>query len=172
MADYQQLLATLAADPQNSAALQALERLAAVPGDHGGLGEPAGASALDEARKVHRDRGELELVARLFDVELAAASDRSRKAWLLSEKGKLLFEELLNEDDAVECFRRALELSPEDAESQEMLARIELESGNWERFVKKYLDEAKASTDRGLTTSMYLSAAETYARYRPDAQEV
>src|SRR3954467_1877578 len=141
MADYQQILATLSADPSNVAALAALERIVAGGGD--GLGEAA--AELDEARRVHCERGDLELVARLFDLELAVVKDKGRKAFLLAEKGKLLFEEILDENQPVECFRRALELRPDDADSQEMLAQIDLVRGNWERIVKKYLEEAKNS---------------------------
>src|SRR5688500_18559811 len=108
MAEYQQYLAILEVEPNNGQALAALEQLAknGEAGGNGGLSEPSAAQALDAARKTHRDRGELELVARLFDVELAAARDQSRRADLLFEKGRLFADEFLNEDAAVECFQR------------------------------------------------------------------
>src|SRR5262245_10742124 len=121
MADYQQYLTILDADPGNAQALAALEQIAS---SGGGL-SPAG-KALDDARRAHRERGDLELVARLFDVELLGAPDSDRRASLLFEKGKLLFDELLSEDEAVECFRRVLELRPDDPEAQEQVAHIGL----------------------------------------------
>jgi tetratricopeptide (TPR) repeat protein len=169
MADLQQFLAILEVEPKNAQALAALESFAST---NGSLTEPAAKQALEDARKIHRDRGELELVARLFDLELGANQDAARRADLLLEKGRLLSEELLEEDAAVRCFREVLELRPEDAEAQESLANLELVRGNWEKIVKKYLDEAKTSTDRQLTTSLFLSAAETYARYQKNAPEV
>ncbi len=172
MADFQQHLSTLDTDPNNAQALSALVTLASASGDKGGLAAPNAARALDEARRTFRERGELELVGRLFDVELAAAPDRERQADLLLEKGRLLFEELFDERSAVTSFQRVLELRPDDPTAAELLAHIGLLRENWERIVKKYLDEAKASTDRQLTTNLFLSVAESYARYRPTAPEV
>src|SRR5689334_10277036 len=98
MADYQQYLAILDLEPNNAQALAALERLAANPDGSdtaamGGIAEPAAAAAFETARKMHRDRGDLELVARLFDVELAVSRDKARRADLLMEKGRLLADE-------------------------------------------------------------------------------
>lgn len=169
MAEYRQYLAILEVEPSNAQALAALERLAA-QGD--GFSDPGASRALDDARRIHRERGDLELVARLIDVEIAAVPDRGRRADLLLEKGKLLADEFLNEDAAIECFQRVLELRPDDEDAQEVLAHMGLVRENWEKIVKKYLDEARVSTDRQLTTSLYLSVAETYARYQRDAEEV
>jgi golgin subfamily B member 1 len=166
MADYQQHLTTLEGDPQNQQALSALARLAAAGGDKGGLTQPSAAQALEEARRVQRERGEIELVARLFDVELAAVADRERRADLFLEKGRFLFEELYDENEAVECFQRVLELRPEDSAAAEQLSQMEMIRQNWERIVKKYVEEARVSTDRQLATGLYLSVAEGYARYR------
>ena len=179
------LVATLDADPHNAQALSALVRMAqagrgselvaesstrSAAGVGAGVGTPG--AMIDDARKSFRERGENELVAHLYDVELASTTDRARRADLLVEKGRLLFEELHDEPRAVEAFKAALELRPEDQTAQELLAHIGLIRENWERIVKKYLDEAKVSTDRQLTTGLYLSVAESYARYRADAPEV
>lgn len=172
MADYQEHLSTLDGDPHNAQALSALVRLAAAGGDKGGLAQPNAAHALDEARKTFRERGEMDLVARLYDVELAATGDRDRRADLLLEKGRLLYEELFDETEATECLQRVLELRPEDAGAQELLAHIGLVRANWQKIVKKYLEEARVSTDRQLSTRLYLSVAESYARNQPDAPEV
>jgi tetratricopeptide (TPR) repeat protein len=167
MVEYQECLAILDSDPANPQALAALEQLGAKE-----LASPDAAQALDDARKLLRERGELETVARLFDVEIRAAQSDARRADLLLAKGLLYAEDLLNEESAVECFHRVLELRPDDENAQEVLAHIGLVRENWQKIVTKYLDEARASTDRQLTTSLYVSAAETYARYRPDADEV
>jgi hypothetical protein len=73
MADYQQYLAILEVEPSNAQALTALESLATAT--NGALTDAAAARAFDDARKTHRDRGEIELVARLFEIELSAAKD-------------------------------------------------------------------------------------------------
>ncbi len=156
----------LDSDPRSPAALTGLEAL----GSELTTSEAAG--ALESARKLLRDRGQLDVVARLFDVEIAAATDVHRRADLLLEKGQLYADDLLEGDSAVECFNQVLEIRPDDQTAQETLAHIGLERDNWEKFVEKYLSEAQASTDRGLTTSLYLSAAETFARYRPESADV
>ncbi len=173
MTDYQQHLSTLAQDPNNGAALAALLDLATGGGgEHATLANPAAARAFDEARRGLRDRGEIDLCAQLYDVELSVTTDKTRRADLLLDKGRILFEEIFDEAEAARCFREVIELRPDDATAQELLAHMGLVRDNWERIVKKYLEEAKVSTDRHLTSGLYLSVAESYARYRPNAGEV
>src|SRR5262252_2519590 len=119
MAEFREHLTTLDADPQNTQALSALMQLASGgDADRGGLAHEAAARALDDARRTFRERGEIELVARLYDVELAATSAAPRRADLLLEKGRLLFEELHDEPQAVAAFRGVLEVRPEDTSAQ------------------------------------------------------
>src|SRR5690606_23283629 len=146
-------------DPSNDQALAALEKLAL------SLGTSEAATALEATRESLRERGQLEVVERLFDVELKASQDTGRRADRLRKKAQLYADDFLNEESAAECFRRVLELQPDDADAQEALAHLDLLRENWRKVVQKYIDEAKASTDRQLTTSLYLSAAETTARY-------
>src|SRR5581483_4446790 len=83
-------------------------------------------------------------------------------------KAKILGDELLREDEALRAYERVLELRPEDEPAQDAIGHISLVKDNWPKIVKKYLEEAKDSTDRQLTTSLYLSVAEIYAKYQPD----
>jgi tetratricopeptide (TPR) repeat protein len=168
-------LATLEADPENADALASLAQLTEGGGNGHGRGAKEESSAdtavrraLGEARRVHRDRGDFELVVRLIDLELGIETDKNRRADLYYEKGKLLADELLREDEAVRAFERVLELRPDDEGTQDTLGHISLVKDNWQKIVKKYLEEAKGSTDRQLTTSLYLSVAEIYAKYQPD----
>lgn len=167
MPEFHEYLAILSTDPDDPQALTALENMGAQIAT-----TPEAGGAFDEARKALRERGELDVVARLFDVEINAVTDQSRRADLLLEKGHLLADDLLNEESAVECFNAVLEIRPEDEDAQETLAHFGLVRENWKKIVEKYLDEAKVSTDRQLTTSLYLSAAEHYARYEASANEV
>src|SRR5262249_4647545 len=167
-------LAILEAEPDNADPLAQPTGLAQGGGNgHGRGGEAQAAElpvrrALTEARRVHRERGDFELVARLIDLELGWETDKSRQADLYFEKGKVLADELLREKEAVAAFQRVLELRPDDEGAQETLSTLALVRDNWKKIVKKYLDEAKDSTDRQLTTSLYLSIAEIYAKYEPD----
>ncbi len=167
MAEYQEFLAALNTDPSNDHALAALEAA-----DAQVFHDVEIQKSLDTTRKALRERGELDVVAKLFDVEIDAAPDDTRRADLLLEKGNLWFEDLLDESGAVDCFNRVLELRPGDELAQETLAHIGLVRDNWRKFVDKYLEEAKVSTDRQLTTSLYLSAAETFARYEPQSGDI
>lgn len=173
MTQFRQHLAALATDPEHAEALAAL----------GQLMKPAKKSApatlsdddltaLAAARKAHRERGDLDLAARLYDVDLALAKDPSRRADLLLEKGKLEADERLDEAAALACFREVLRLRPADAVAKETLEQLELVSANWEKIVAKYLAEAKAATDRQLATSLYVSVAEIHARQRSEPAEV
>jgi golgin subfamily B member 1 len=167
MAEYEQYLAILDFDPRDEQALSALESLG-----NGELCTPEAVAALDNTRRNLLERGELDVVARLFDVEIKATTNDGRLADLLMAKGHLYADDLLNEQRAVECFRRVLDLRPNDEDAQEVLAHLDLVRDNWKRIVEKYIDEANVSTDQQLTTSLFLSAAETHARYEPGAAEV
>lgn len=161
-------LATLEAEPDNA---EALAQLKALTGNGHGkeqAQDPALQRALAEARRIHRERGDYELCLQLLDLELGFAAGDARKADLLFEKGKLLADELLLEKEAIACFERVLELRPDDETTQDTLGHIGLVRDNWQKIVKKYLEEARDSTDRQLTTSLYLSVAEIYAKYQPD----
>ncbi len=166
MPEFHDYLAILTSDPTHDQALSALEKLVPV------IGSREAQSALDATRESLRERGQLELVEKLFDVEIQVAADVTRRADLLRRKGQLYVEDLLNEENAIDCFRRVLELRPDDEDAQEVLAHLDLLRNNWRKVVAKYLDEARGSTDRRLTTALYLSAAETTARYQTGAPEV
>src|SRR5215207_4872314 len=132
MADFFQYLAALDSDPDDAAALAGLTAQAPRAAT-----DPAALTALADARKNLRERGRLDLVARLYDVELGAIAEPERKADLLLEKGSLLEDELLDEEAAVACFRQVPSLRPGDATATENLESIEEERDNWEKFAGK-----------------------------------
>jgi tetratricopeptide (TPR) repeat protein len=168
-ADLDRHLAVLTREPENPEALAAVEKLTQELGNgHSAVA----AQRLGEARLSMRDRGDYEIALRLLDLELTLTHNPDERANLLFEKAKLLDDELLREPEAIACLNEVLQLRPEDASASEMLSHIALVSPNWQKIVKKYVDEAKASTDRSLATSLYLSAAEIYARHEPAALEV
>ncbi len=160
----------LESEPDNADALAQLA--AAAEGGGNGKSDPAAERALSEARRVHRERGDFELVVRLCDLELGWEKDPSRRADLLYEKGRLLTDELLRESEAEAAFQKVLAERPGDEGATEALAHIALVRDAWQKIVKKYLDEAKGSSDRQLTTSLYVSVAEIYWKYQPGAQEI
>ncbi|MEZ4367395.1 MAG: hypothetical protein R2939_14120 [Kofleriaceae bacterium] len=128
---------------------------------------------LAEARARARAAGAFEVAARLLDLELdAAGTGEDRRADLLLEKATLQLEDLLDPDGAIASLDAALSLRPGDAAAQDQLQLLAEQAENWEKFAGKYLAEARGSTDRQLATTMYLSAAELFARHRPDGEEV
>jgi tetratricopeptide (TPR) repeat protein len=166
--ELQGYLAMLESEPDNERALSALEALAPKVKEDNGLSLEAASRALSNARRVHRERNDWDLVARLLDLELTWTNDASRRADLLYEKGRVLSDELLRDGDAMKCFEKVLELRPGDQAAQEVIAHVSLVRENWEPIAGRYLGEAKTATDRQLQTSLYLSAAELYLRYGPD----
>lgn len=174
MAEFQQYLERLDADPTDEGAFAALESELSRNGAT--VSTPETAVILERLRKSLRERGALELVAKLVDVEIGALEDtkkhKDRQADLLLEKGDLYVNDLLEDQPAVKCFKEVLELRPDDETATETLAHLDMERDNWQKFVQKNLDEAEVSTNRGLTTHMYLSAAKLCARYQPDSDDI
>jgi tetratricopeptide (TPR) repeat protein len=166
MAEFQQYLRILETDPTDTHALRALEQALGA-----GAGGAEVKSALASTRRALYDRGAIDTAARLLDLELDIAGENGERASLLLERGQLLVDDMLDDQAAETCFREVLALRPGDETAQEALDQIEMERGNWRKFVQKNLDEADVSTDRALTTHMYLSVAEFYGRYEPDAPE-
>src|SRR5690242_11358684 len=142
MADLFQFLAILDSDPDDAQVLSALADTA-----HRGL-DPGGAAALGQAKKTFRDRGRFDGALRLLDVDL------------------------LDDIAAARCYEEALGVRPGDETATEALEQIRVARDNWQKFAAKFIDEAKASTDRSLTTQLYLAAAKTWARREPGTPEV
>jgi tetratricopeptide (TPR) repeat protein len=168
MADLQSVLSRLDSDPDDPHVLAGLALVTTAV--QAGL-DPASAAALTHTRKRFRDRGRPDVALRLIDAALAGAATGD-KAELWLAKAEILDEDLLDEGGATACYQAALAERPDDAVAAEALESLKLARDNWKKFAAKYVDEAKASTDRQLTTALYLSAAETYARYAPEAAEV
>ncbi len=167
------LLVALSEDPDNVQALAQLSHLAGLATNSDGTsaahGDPELVRALAEATRLHRERGDFELCVRLIDLAIAAEPDTEKKADLAFDQGRLYSDELLRDDDAVKAFERALELRPGDETAEDALGHISLVRDNWQKILHKYLDEAKGSTDRQLTSSLYLSVSELYAKFQANA---
>ncbi len=167
--DVSTALATLQLHPDDTQALKALAALH--PGNGAGIDAEALSSALSDARRWHRERGDYELCTSLIDLELAWTTSAGRRAELLHEKGRLLFDELLRDDAGQAALRQALEAAPEHAPSKESLAQMTLVRANWEPISKRYLQQAEGAKDAGLASSLYGSVAEFHLKYRPDGDE-
>jgi tetratricopeptide (TPR) repeat protein len=167
MADLPALLAALEHDPDDAQALAGLAEAArqATP--------DARATRFASARKTLSGRGRPDTVAQLIDVELASTPEPEvdRKVDLLLEKGMLLDGELLDVPAARRAFEEVRTLRPDDTMAAEALDELDVSASNWRKFADKYIKEAGASTDRSLATGLFVSAAEAYVRFEPDAVE-
>jgi hypothetical protein len=165
MADLFSILAVLEHDPDDSQALETLAQAARV------TPSAQRENRLAQARKALSQRGRPDAVLALLDAELAAADDRDRKADLQIERGLVLDGELLDVGGARAAFVGTLELRRDDAMAKEGLEEIDVAEKNWKKFAAKFVEEAQSSTDRSLATQLYVSAAEAYVRFAPDAPE-
>ncbi|HEX3759938.1 MAG TPA: tetratricopeptide repeat protein, partial [Kofleriaceae bacterium] len=167
MADLPALLSALQHDPDDAQALTGLIEAAR------GAASDLRARELAAARKLLATRGRPDAVVQLIDVELAAMPDHEvdRRVDLLLEKGMMLDGELLDVPAARAVFDLVRVLRPDDSMAAEALDELDLAASNWRKFADKYVKEAEASTDRSLATGLYVSAAEAFVRFEPDAED-
>src|SRR5258705_4466663 len=167
MADLSALLAALEHDPDDTQALAGLAEAARQ------VSPEQRQAQLASARKALGGRGRPDAVVQLLVLELQllpeAVSDR--RVDLLLEKGMALDGDLLDVPAARAAFEQVLALRPDDTMAAEAVDELDMAASNWRKFADKYLQEAGASTDRGLATALYLSAAEAFVRFEPAAEE-
>ncbi|HEY2903547.1 MAG TPA: hypothetical protein VGL59_23385, partial [Polyangia bacterium] len=167
--DVSTALATLQLDPDNS---QALKALAAVhPGNGSGIERDDLSKELSDARRFHRERSDFELCLQLIDLELAWTTDRTRRADLLHEKGRILSDELLRDQDGQACVRAALEADPQHGPSREALSQMALVQSNWKPIAGRYLQQAEQASDATLASSLYGSVADFHLKYGASTQD-
>ena len=173
MTDIVQALATLEADPTQADALGRLaaQTKAAVQG--GAEQQAAAKAALTDALKRCRERGDAELWILLCDVALDSGlfPAAAEQADLLSDKGRIYADDLLRDSEATAAFSAALKLQDDHEAAQDALSQLEMVASNWPKIVKKFVDEAKVSTDRQLTTGLYTNIGEIYAKHSPKTND-
>lgn len=165
MADLSSLLAVLEHDPDDAQALAAL----AAAARH--TAPDVRAARFAEARKLLGGRGRPDIVVALIDIELATTGESDKQVDLLLEKGMVLDGELLEVPAARAAFEQVLRTRPTDTMAKEAIEELDVAAANWRKFADKYVKEASASTDRSLATGLYVSAAEAYVRFAPEAAE-
>nr|MBA3820106.1 tetratricopeptide repeat protein [Deltaproteobacteria bacterium] len=165
MADLPALLVVLENDPDDAQAMAALAEAARLaPPD-------LRTSRFVAARKVLAIKARPDTIVQLLDIELAVTESVDAQIDLLLEKGLILDGELLDVPAARATFERVLALRPDESMAKEAIAELDVAAQNWEKFATKYVQEANASTDRGLATGLYVSAAEAHVRFAPDAND-
>lgn len=167
MTEIVQALATLEADPSISDSLGKVAALAQQAAQAGAEPAAAAKTALLESLKRTRERGDAELWLQLSDQLLASGllSDANERADLLTDKGRVLADDLLRDRDAEAAYNAALKEVDDHEGATDGLSQVEAVRDNWQKIVQKLADEAKKSTDRQLTTGLYTNLGEITAKY-------
>ena len=118
------------------------------------------------------EQGKAETALKIIDLELKLHDDRDIRTDLCYEKGRILDDELLDQDGAEEALNEVLEINEDHQGAQERLESISMKKKNWEAIAEKYLEQATSGESKQLTTSLYASAAELYKKNKPGAEEV
>jgi tetratricopeptide (TPR) repeat protein len=173
MTELVQALATLEADPTLSDSLGKVSALAQQAAQAGSEQAAAAKTALQEALKRCRERGEAELWLQLADLLLTSGllATGSERADLLTEKGRVLSDDLLRDSEAEAAYNAALAEADDHEGAADGQAQLEAVRQNWQKIVQKLADEAKKSTDRQLTTGLYTNLGEITAKYNPGEAE-
>ncbi len=150
-------LGTLQAEPNNTEAFEGIGQLLA-EGDVEKTGEQP-LRLLEVARHGHEQRGEYSAVANLIQLELNLVDDDPAfKAVLLRELGRIYRDELLQADDSLDAFRKALEIEA-DEEVERQIEELEQLKEKWRQIADRFVEEAADASDATLKTSMLVRAA-------------
>ena len=173
MTDIVQALATLDSDPTQAEARGRLVAQAKVAAESSSESAAQAKGAVREAQKRYRERGDAELWLVLCDVLLDSGlvTVAAERAELLIEKGRVCCDELLSESQAEAAYQAALAVDPENETAQDAVEQLAAVKGNWQKVVQKWLDEAKRSTERQLTTDLYTRIGEYHGKYSPQPSE-
>ena len=163
-------LGLLRDDPYDASALEGLAELARTR-DAARLGEDP-VRLLELARQTHEARGEAIAVARLLEVEAQlVVDDQGFEASLWKELGRVRAEQLLDPEAALAAYERAHELRADDAEVEDAIKRLKQAESSWGKTVKRFVEEAEATEDLSLKSSLLLRAACLNWQYRKRDRE-
>jgi tetratricopeptide (TPR) repeat protein len=167
--EYSTALDTLKSDPANPSALEVLTKLH--PGNGTGLDGDALGAILAQARAWHEERGDIVLCVQLIDIELGWTPAGSARGELLTQKARLLHNELVHSADARVCLAEALETAPGHRSAVDLQKAIEAEEADWQDVAKAKLHQAKAAGDRPAGAPSWALAGELFLKFRPKSKE-
>lgn len=126
---------------------------------------------LEAARRQHERRREYDAVARLLEIEVSLAHGSPRAAELQRALARICEEELLDDDRARAAYEVLGTLDTNDVGVLEAIDRSDAKRARWQDLVKRYVDEAKETSDPSFRSSLLVSAAEVAFRYgRPQVE--
>ena len=173
MTDIVHALAALDSDPTQAQAKEKVSAQAKAAAQLSSETASQAKTALRDAQKRYRERGDADQWLFLCEVLLSSGlvTLASEKADLLVEQGRVLCDELLSESRAEAAYQAALAADQENEAAQDAIEQLQAVRGNWQKVVGKWLEEAKRSTERQLTTDLYTRIGEYHAKYSAQTGE-
>ena len=94
---------------------------------------PTHLESLGALRTIYFDKQDWDMAAQIIDAEQKHTTDPTQRSELLYARGRILFDYKARPEEAVECFERAMELWPDNAEAARMLAEHYLAGEMWSK---------------------------------------
>src|SRR5258706_2425602 len=121
---------------------------------------PQDARALERARSIYREMGNLEMVATLLGLELKVTQDPERRALVEGKWGVALLD-LGKRDQALPHLEAAANARPDDKEIVDALAAANYDKEDWLGDVER-LQKAAEKVDSSQAARIYLRIARVY----------
>ena len=92
---------------------------------------PTHLDSLGALRTIYFDKQDWDMAAQIIDAEQKYTTDPTQRSELLYARGRILFDYMARPEEAVECFERAMQLWPDNAEAARPLAEHYLLQEKW-----------------------------------------
>src|SRR5512137_344451 len=122
--------------------------------------------ALQRARRIYRETGNLELVAKLLEFELKVTADPNGQAVLQGELGRVRMD-LRKKDQAMPHLLAAANVRPDDPAVADTLAAALAHAGNWLQEAERLAAEA-GGVDSASAARILMKVARILALEVPD----
>jgi tetratricopeptide (TPR) repeat protein len=150
-------------DPQNSAALRALEEVAAHHPEHEVM-------VCEILEPIYRQAGDVHRVIAVHEMQIRHSQHAERTLELLHRIAQLQEDALMDYSGAFQSYARALAADPADVMTQENLERLAGSSGAWEQLVQVYESQAAQIKDPQLVVGLTLKIAEVQEQHIGNAE--
>ena len=163
-------LGQLQVDPESAEAWASLEKVVLSPDRRTEASEVV--RLLGSAAARHRERGEWEAVAALFDLQARVLPAGSEAVNVLAELARVRHEQLVDQDASDAAYARLLEIDPGHAVARAALRDSEDKRAHWLELASTYLAEADKAQDDVYRSSMLMRSAEMQLRYAGGSADV
>src|SRR4051794_16196887 len=121
---------------------------------------PSDARALERARQIYREMGNLEMVSTLLGLEMKVSADPARRPVIEGRWGMALLD-LGKRDQAMPHLEAAGEQRPDDREISDAVAAVNYDKEDWMGEVERLQKQAEKS-DTNLAARIWLRVARIY----------